>query len=370
MCGNVINWFTVGNVMVTTMFKRQGGWTLRLVSHGSFCIAAALVLMIGVGGCGSSVPPEVIVYTALDPEFSEPILDEFARTSGMDVKRVVDTESTKTVGLANRIVAESARPVCDLLWNNEILNTLRLERQGLLRPYQTPAAASYPLSARSPDGMWHGFAARARVLIVNTNRVPEDRRPKTIRDLTDPQWYEQCAIAKPLFGTTATHATCLFAAWGDEAAKEFLQSVKRNARIMSGNKQVAQAVASGSIVFGLSDTDDAIVEIERGMPVTIIYPDQGEGELGTLFIPNTLALIKNSPNPEAAEKLLDYLLSSDVERRLADGPSAQIPLRRGVPASPRVKTPGEVRAMEVNWSVAAEKWDTAAEFLKTEFTAP
>jgi iron(III) transport system substrate-binding protein len=235
--------------------------------------------------------------------------------------------------------------------------------------YKTPAAASYPLSARSPDGTWHGFAARARVLIVNTNRVTEERRPKTIRDLTDPQWYEQCAIAKPLFGTTATHATCLFVAWGDDAAKEFLQSVKRNARIMSGNKQVAQAVASGSIIFGLTDTDDAIVEIERGMPVAIIYPDQGEGELGTLFIPNTLALIKDSPNPEAADKLVDYLLSSDVERRLADGPSAQIPLRRGVPASPRVKTPGEVRAMEVNWSAAAAKWDTAAEFLKTEFAA-
>ena len=75
------------------------------------------------------------------------------------------------------------------------------------------------------------------------------------------------------------------------------------------------------------------------MPVAIVYPDQGDGQLGTLFIPNTLALIKDSPNPEAAEKLLDYLLSSDVERRLADGPSAQIPLRRGVPASPRVKTP-------------------------------
>ena len=34
-----------------------------------------------------------------------------------------------------------------------------------------------------------------------------------------------------------------------------------------------------------------------------------------------------------------------------------------------MKTPSEVRAMEVDWSAAAEKWDTAAEFLKTEFAA-
>ena len=75
-------------------------------------------------------------------------------------------------------------------------------------------------------------------------------------------------------------------------------------------------MAAGTLAFGLTDTDDALVEIERGMPVAIVYPDQGAGQVGTLFIPNTLALIKGSPNPEEAEKLLDYLLSGDVERRV------------------------------------------------------
>ena len=101
---------------------------------------------------------------------------------------------------------------------------------------------------------------------------------------------------------------------------------------------------------------------------TIVYPDQRADEMGTLFIPNTLALIKDSPHPKEAEKLLDYLLSADVERRLADGPSAQIPLQPGVEASPRVKTPAQVKAMEVDWSAAAAKWDAAAQFLQTEFT--
>src|SRR5690606_9542611 len=108
----------------------------------------------------------------------------------------------------------------DLFWNNEILNTLRLERQGLLRAYKAPAAPDYPASMQSPKGLWYGFAARARVLIVNTNQLGEGRRPKSIRDLADAQWYERCAIAKPLFGTTATHAACLFAAWGDEKAQD------------------------------------------------------------------------------------------------------------------------------------------------------
>jgi iron(III) transport system substrate-binding protein len=329
----------------------------------------ALLGVVGTAGCGGG-SNEVTVYAALDQDFSAPIFEDFTRETGIQVLPKFDTESTKTVGLTQAILAERERPRCDVFWNNEILNTLRLERQGLLRPYNSPVSDEYPANMQSPTGLWHGFAARARVLIVNTNQIPEERRPKSIRDLSDPQWYERCGFAKPLFGTTATHATCLFATLGDEEAKEFFLAVKRNARTMSGNKQVAQAVASGSLAFGLTDTDDAIIEVERGMPVAIVYPDQGEGQVGTLFIPNTLAIIKDSPHPEAAEKLVDYLLSSDVERRLADGPSAQIPLRQGVAASPRVKTPNDIRAMEVDWSAAAAKWDAAAEFLKNEFTAP
>ncbi len=301
-------------------------------------------------------------------EFSEPIFENFTQQTGIAVRAKYDAESTKTVGLTEAIISEQARPRCDLFWNNEILNTYRLEKAGLLRPYDSPAAASYPASAHSTNGMWYGFAARARVMIVNTNQLAEERRPKTILDLTDPQWHDRCGIAKPLFGTTATQAACLFAAWGDKKAEDFYRDVKRNARIMSGNRQVAEAVAGNSLAFGLTDTDDAIVEIEKGMPVTIIYPDQRAGEVGTLFIPNTLALIKDSPHPKEAEKLLDYLLSADVERRLTAGPSAQIPLQPGVEASKRVKTPAQVRAMEVDWSAAAEKWDTAAHFLQMEFT--
>jgi iron(III) transport system substrate-binding protein len=337
--------------------------------HSSF-LRLSVLLFLGLTemGCGEKAPPEVVVYTALDREFSEPIFREFTRATGVVVSSKFDTESTKTVGLVTTIIDESKSPRCDLFWNNEILNTLRLERQGLLQSYKSPAAAAFPPGTQSPTGMWHGFAARARVLIVNTNQVPEERRPTSIRDLTDPQL--RCGIAKPLFGTTATHAACLFAKWGDGEAKQFFRAVRNNASILGGNKQVAQAVAAGRLAYGLTDTDDAVVEIENGMPVAIIYPDQGEGELGTLFIPNTLAIIKGAPNKEAAQKLVDYLLSPEVERKLADGPSAQIPLRPGVPASPRVKTPEEVRAMEVDWAAAAEKWDTAAEFLKSEFNSP
>jgi iron(III) transport system substrate-binding protein len=203
---------------------------------------------------------------------------------------------------------------------------------------------------------------------VNTKIIDEDQRPKSIRDLADPKWRGKTGIAKPLFGTTATHAACLFAALGEEEARKLFRAMKQNeVRIEAGNKQVAVSVAAGRLAFGLTDTDDALTQIAAGDPVAIVYPDQGERALGTLFIPNTLSIIKGCPNPAAARKLVDYLLSAVVERRLAEGPSGQIPLNLEVDIETKVKTPRDVKAMEVDWKKAADKWSDAAEFMRDEF---
>ena len=329
---------------------------------------ATILFCLLLSGCWRSTGSEVVVYDALDSEFSTPIFEKFTADSGIAVLPKFDVESTKTVGLAEAIVAEKGRPRCDVFWNNEILHTLRLKRLGLLDAYQPPIAREYPAAYRDLKGYWHGFAARARVLLVNTKLVGEADRPASICDMADPKWRGRAAMAKPLFGTTATHAACLFAVWGDRRAKEFFQKVKRNeVQILSGNKQVAMAVAGGQAAFGLTDTDDALIEVKKGMPVTIVYPDQDRGGLGTLFIPNTLAIVRGGPNPEAARRLVDYLLSPEVETTLAAGPSAQIPLNPNVKAPTQVQTPRTIRAMQVDFAAAAEKWDAAAEFLRDEF---
>jgi iron(III) transport system substrate-binding protein len=341
----------------------------RTISAWGILVALACGIMPFSGGCWSGSGPEVVVYTALDSEFSQPILREFSSETSIRALAKFDTESTKTVGLTEAIIAEADRPRCDVFWNNEILHTLRLADLGLLDAYQPPLAAEFPEMYRSVAGHWHGFAARARILIVNTKVVAEADRPTSIHDLTDPKWKDKVAIAKPLFGTTATHAACLFETWGDEKAKEFFVKLNQNARIESGNKQVALAVASGELAFGLTDTDDAIVELEKGMDVTIVYPDQQPEGLGTLFIPNTLSIIKNCPHPAEARRLVDFLLTPKIEEQLAEGASAQIPLHPKATGTERVESPRTVRAMQVDFVAAARRWTKVAEFLRDEFTA-
>ena len=344
--------------------SRAGRWSCWLV----VLIVAFLI------GCTND--NALIVYTALDSEFSEPLLQQFSKETGVAVRPRFDTESNKTVVLTQAIISEAGagNVRCDLFWNNEILNTLRLKQRGLLDVYLSPSHTPYSERFRGSDNTWHGFAARTRVLIVNTTRVPEDQRPTSILDLTDPKWKGQVGIGKPLAGTTATHAACLFAKWGDAKAKKFFDDLRKNeVAIESGNKQVALRVASGQLAIGLTDTDDAIMEKEKGLPIEIIFPDSAPDQLGTLVIPNTLAVIKGCRHRAEARRLIDYLLSEQVEQQLAAGPSAQIPLNPNVEAADldaRLTRPSDFHAMEVDFELAAEKWDTTAQYLRSHFLAP
>ena len=336
-------------------------------------VLLSLVLLASlVTGCrdGQSRPTapqnEVVVYTALDREFSEPILKKFKTLTGIQPVVVYDTEAAKTIGLVNRIRGEAKRPRCDVFWNNEILNTLRLKSEGLLARCDPPQAKNYPPQFGDPDGYWYGFAARARVLIVNTNLVRPEEVPASIRDLADAKWRGRTGIAKPLFGTTATHVACLFAKVGDEPARRLLESFKANGvRILQGNKACAEMVGRGELAFALTDTDDALGEIDAGRPVKIVFPD-ADG-MGTLLLPNALSMVRGAPHPEAAAKLIDYLVSPEVEALLAEGPSAQIPRNSQTKAVSRAGRLADIHPMQVDFSAAADRFATAAAYIEKQF---
>ncbi|MFK8113714.1 MAG: extracellular solute-binding protein [Rubripirellula sp.] len=329
-----------------------------------------LLLLIPLVGCVQRAESDVVVYSALDQEFSFPILNAFERSTDHETGVVAkfDVESTKTVGLANLIDAEQESPVCDLFWNNEIIHTVRLQKLGLLESRTWDVVPGYPTDMIASDGTWVGFAARARVLIVNRDLIESpDQYPNSVADLMDPKWEKNCAIARPLFGTTATHFAVLREKLGREATLDQLKRIRDNAVVLSGNKQVAMAVAAGRVAWGLTDTDDAIIEKDNGMPVEIVFPDQAPDQPGALRIPNTIAVIKNAPHPVAAGLLADYLFTPKTEDRLAMGNSSQLPISRASKFPPRVLPEEPIRWMRVDFEKAAEGWEDWAAELQAMF---
>ncbi len=305
----------------------------------SFSTLIALVVMVVPLAAEESVS----VYVSLDQEHSERVLADFEKETGIRVDAVYDTEANKTVGLVSKLLQQKDKPVADVYWNNELSQTIRLKQRGVLQPYVSPSAADIPAAFKDAEGYWTGFAARARVLIVNTEMVKPDEMPRSMWDLCDSRWKGQVAMARPETGTTAAHASALYVLLGEAKADEYFDKLIANEVVWrTGNAHVMRDVSAGLYAFGWTDTDDFRVAQLKGLPVQCVYPDKGEGEVGVMYIPNTLMLIKGAPHPEAGKKLLDWLLRPEIEARLAKSATAQIPVRPGVAVPPHVRRPDQI----------------------------
>ena len=286
--------------------------------------AFLLLWILLLVGCSDQSTQEVVVYTSVDQIFSEPVFQQFSQQTGIRVKPVYDVEAVKAVGLEKRLLIEQKKPRADVFWNSEYLRTLRLAQKNVFASYTTQT--NIPDKYRSLVNQWIGFGLRARVFVVNTDLVSPEKMPNRLTDLTDIKWQGKIAIAKPYFGTTATHFAALYLLWGEKQFVDFLQQLKANdVAILPGNSNVRDAVVSGRYAFGLTDTDDVNVALRKNVPVKMIYLDQDKAGSFTIF--HTVALIKGAPHQEMGQRFIDYLVQKQVEQTLQQSGAIQFSVR-------------------------------------------
>ncbi|MGA2747339.1 MAG: extracellular solute-binding protein [Verrucomicrobiota bacterium] len=261
-------------------------------------LACLLCGAMGLAGCGKNQSPSVVIYTSQDEVFAEPILAEFTKETGIAVRPVYDSEAVKTVGLVNRLLTERVHPQCDVFWNNEEFRTRQLAARGLFR--QTNG--------------WTRLGFRTRRLVINTNFLTAAAAPRAFSDATNQLWRGKVALAYPLFGTTATHFHALRQLWGDGPWRNWCRALAANKPfLVDGNSVVVQMVARGEAWVGFTDSDDIAGAQREGLPVAPLpVTDQ------TLFVFNTVGVIRDCPHPDAAERLYEFLSNPKVSEKLVE----------------------------------------------------
>src|SRR6266403_606873 len=334
----------------------------KKIMRNAIAVLIAVAFISILASCRPTSSRTVVVYVSEDQVFSEPILKDFERETGITVKSVFDTEESKSTGVMNRLIAEKDNPQADVYWANEPVRADALKRRGVSTPYVSGSAEGIADQFKNPDHYWTGFSARARVLLVNTSSTI---KRAGIMAYTDPSAKGRSAIANPLFGTTTDYVAALFTIWGDERAKTFMNDMKKNGvKITTSNGESTDFVATGQVDFSLVDSDDAVNTKKQGKPVEMIYPDQDPDGIGVLILPNAVALIKGAPHTENGKRLIDYLLSKETERKLAFADCAQIPLHPGVETPPEIRRIEEIKSMRVSYADLARKMEEIQPFLK------
>lgn len=302
---------------------------VRCAVFSAICAAALLCI-----SCRDSHQPAVVIYTSQDQQFAEPILAEFTKQTGIKVRAVFDSEAVKTVGLANRLLAEANHPQCDVWWSNEAFRTRQLARRGVL---ETNSILEF------------GF--RSRRIVINTNQLALVSAPRSLLELTNALWRGKVALAYPMFGTTSAEFIALRRHWGVAGWEQWCRALAVNKPfLVDGNSVVVKLVGRGEATIGLTDFDDIAAGQRESLPLASM-PLNAE----SVLIPNSVALVRSTPRPVEAKKLADFLASDAVVEKLI------------LSLALEGKSAGTAAQVRVNWDEALDDLESATEFLRVTF---
>jgi iron(III) transport system substrate-binding protein len=279
------------------------------------------------GGCrqkdsaaaGTPSGGTVTLYTSVDEPFVRPLIERFEQQTGVTVKLLTDGEAAKTVGLSERVIAEKDHPQGDVYWGNEPFHTISMAEQGVFTPYTSPAGADIRKRWQNKDSLYQTIGLRARMIVVSTRSENGAivSQIHSVKDLANPALKGKIGMANPAFGTTSGQVAAWYLNWGDGPTDDFLRSLKANQiSLLGGNSNVVDKVADGSLIAGFTDNDDIANGKADSQKIDAITIDADSND--ALLIPTTIAQVKNCPHPDAASKLIDFLMDAGVEHQLID----------------------------------------------------
>lgn len=303
-------------------------------------------------------PTPVVLYTTLEPATVRPILEMFTERSGVPARAVFEAElpGARPGALANQLNAErvAGKPRADVWWGADLLEVHNLAASGAFRRFESdsaarhagPGATQWPAELRAADGTWYGTARRFRVLAYNTDKVAGRDLPTTLDQLTDARWKGRLAMPRPIASSPAlTHLAAIRAARGEQGFTEWLRALAAiEPLLLDSDAEVVRAVADGRAAIGLTTSNIAIGAARAGQPVRmrlvtdrdilprgVITNGVMRFEPGLAQLPTGVAVVSGSTNLDAAELLVDFILSNEISQVLERGPLQAVRLGECAP---------------------------------------
>lgn len=336
-------------------------FVVLLASLTAGCASVPPATAVPAADTASAVESEVILYTGRSEPLIQPVLDAFhAAHPDINVRMKAGGNSE----LANALIEERGNPQADVFVTTEMFTAQALADQGVFTPYRPAGIADYPAGFVGADDMWVGLTRRARIIIYNKDLVPQDELPTSIFDLTDPRWKGEIASAGSTNGSMQAQIAVMRHLLGEPETEVWLRGLIANdVTFFGGHTDVRKAVGAGEFKLGLANHYYYHLQLAEGSNIGVIYPDQGEGQMGVITNATAVGIVRGGPHPKAAQALVDFLVSPEGQRLFAER-NYEYPLLPGIPARVGVAPLENYRLAEVDLSHALQ--DTEATFTLME----
>jgi iron(III) transport system substrate-binding protein len=307
-------------------------------------LVSTLGCTVALTGCGSDADT-LTVYSAQHESLVRTMLEDFTEQTGIELEFRDANDSE----LANQIVQEGEASPADVFLTENSPSIDVVDKAGLLEPLDEATLDQVGEQYRPDSGTWVGFAARSTVLAYNPADVAEAELPASILDLAAPEWQGRVGIAAGGADFQAI-VSAVLAIEGEDATREWLTGLERNAEVYSSNTAVMKAVDEGEVDVGV-------------MYHYYWYRDQAEGGLigddaalhyfrnqdpGAFLSISGAGVLASSDQKEAAQRLVEFLTGAAAQERLADSSALEYAVGNGVASAEALPPLESLQAPDVD----------------------
>ena len=284
---------------------------------------------------------KVTVYTAVPQVFIDELVPMFEQQTGIDVE-IIKAGSGE---LLNRLTAEAARPMADVLWS---VDSSVVDFNPTLFEAYAPAGTDALLEGISDSEKASPFSAVVMAFIVNESKLDGLPIPQSWLELSDPKYDDYISSAKAnRSGSSYIQLATVLQGYGEERGWEIYKGLLANYVLSDSSGAVPRFVNDGELAIGVTLEDAVLRFMQGGGPVQIVYPSDG-----TAFHADAMALVAGAPNEGNGKAFLDFMMSVEAQTIVAE--QGRRPVRGDVPSNPALVPANELIRVDYNNAWAAE----------------
>ena len=269
-------------------------------------------------------PGKLIIYSGRSESLVDPIIRQFAETTGIDVQ----VKYAGTGALAATLLEEGENSPADVFYAQDPGGLAAVS--SMMATLPSDLVELTPAWARSADGRWVGITGRARVAVYGTERLTEADLPDDLWGFTEPEWRGRVGWA-PTNSSFQAMVTALRVGWGEARTEEWLRAmIDNDVRTYPKNTPQVAAAAAGEIDVGLVNhyyLYRFLAEEGEDFPARNVHL-RGGGP-GAIVLVSGASILNSAENPQNAETFIRFLLSPVGQQYFA-GQTFEYPLVDGV----------------------------------------
>ncbi|SCZ01866.1 ABC transporter substrate-binding protein [Alkaliphilus peptidifermentans] len=273
------------------------------------CLISSILLVALMGCASEEEAKQLHIYAGLYEDHAIKAIEAFEKETGIKVKYT----RLSAGEILQRLQDEKDHPRASIWFGGPVDTFIQAKQEGLLTPYISPNRQYIDAIFKDDEGYWTGIYAGPIAIVSNRLWLQQNGLtvPKSWEELLQSKYRWMIAMPNPnTSGTGYTILATIIQLYGEDEGFEYLQQLHQQIGwYTTSGSTSGRLVGTGDMGVAILFAQDAVKFFKEGYnQIVISFPMEGTGyEIGAV------AIIKDGPEIEAAQKFVDWVLTKQAQ---------------------------------------------------------